>query len=161
MQRFLVAVAAFAVVCALVPVATAAGPAVANGGGRGADPVTGVPTSQFGFGVTKNDDGSVQGDFNCLMAGATQFDGFKLMAARGQVTSAVIDPSAGTATLSVVGGTLILGDGGPIPAGRYTSNFSVIVHEGGPGVGSLLLTVTTPIPFVLLETVLNGQISIH
>ncbi len=49
---------------ALAPSALAAGPSVANGGGRGTRDGT-TPFSQFGFGVTKGLDGSIQGSFNC------------------------------------------------------------------------------------------------
>lgn len=88
MKRFCCSLAVLAAACVLVPAAAVAGPAVANGGGHGTDGVR--PFSQFGFSVTRAADGSVQGHFNCLMAGATEFPGFTLMAVRGQVTSATI-----------------------------------------------------------------------
>jgi hypothetical protein len=88
MKRFGGSLAILAAACVLVPAAAAAGPAVANGGGHGTDGIR--PFSQFGFSVTRSADGSVQGHFNCLMAGATQFPGFTLMAVRGQVTSGTI-----------------------------------------------------------------------
>jgi hypothetical protein len=55
----------------------------ANGGGRGTVDGTNA-FSDFGFGVTVSDNG-VQGHFDCLMAGSSQFPGFTLMAVRGQV----------------------------------------------------------------------------
>lgn len=138
---------------ALMSPAAAAGPTAANGGGRGT--VDGEHAfSQFGFGVTRSADGSVQGNFNCLMAGASQFPGFTLMAVRGQVTSAVI--GGGSATFEGAG-MLQTGDQGKSPA-----TFRVVVTEGGPGVGTLQLTLLTPFIFVLpTEHVLNGRINIR
>jgi hypothetical protein len=153
MRRFCSAIAVLAAVFALVPAASAAGQAVANGGGRGTD--DGVhPFSQFGFNVTRSADGSVNGHFNCLMAGASQFPGFTLMAVRGQVTSATISGSA--ANFDGVG-MFQTGNQGKSPA-----TFHVEVTPGGPGVGTLHLTLETPFFFDLpLEYVLNGQISIE
>lgn len=133
--------------------ALAAGPQVVNGGGRGT--INGTnPFSQFGFGVTRSADGSVQGSFNCLMAGASEFPGFDLMAVRGQVTSVVI--SGNTATLEG-SGMFQTGNQGKQPA-----TFRGVVTEGGPGVGTLQLTLLTPFVFILpTETVLNGHITIH
>lgn len=90
------------VVAALVlaPSSLAAGPSVANGGGHGTVDGT-TAFSQFGFSLTKSDDGSVRGSFNCLMAGVSEFPGFTLMAVRGQVTNAVI--GAGTASFDGAG----------------------------------------------------------
>jgi hypothetical protein len=138
---------------ALVPTALAAGPSVANGGGHGTvDGAT--PFSQFGFNVTKGDDGSIHGSFNCLMAGVSEFPGFTLMAVRGQVTSAVI--GAGTASFDGEG-MFQTGNQGKSPA-----TFHAVVTAGGPGVGTLRLTLLTPFFFPLpTEHVLNGQIDIH
>jgi hypothetical protein len=136
----------------LAPSSLAAGPSVANGGGHGTVDGT-APFSQFGFNVSKSN-GSVQGAFNCLMAGASQFPGFTLMAVRGQVTSAVI--SSGGATFHGVG---MLQTG---PGGKFPATFDVRVTAGGPGAGTLQLTLLTPFVFPLpTEHVLNGQISIH
>jgi hypothetical protein len=134
------------------PVA-AAGPAVTDGGGRGT--VDGThPFSQFGFGITRAGDGTVRGYFNCLMAGASEFPGFDLMAVRGQITSVVV--SGQTATFEGAG-MFQTGNQGKLPA-----TFRVVVQEGGPGTGTLQLTLLTPFPFELpTETVLNGQITIH
>jgi hypothetical protein len=153
MKPFFGALAALVAVFALVPAATAAGPAVANGGGRGTTDGQN-PFSQFGFGVTRSADGSVEGAFNCLMAGASQFPGFTLMAVRGQVTNAVISGSA--ASFDGVG---MFQTGNQ---GKSDATFHVEVTAGGPGVGTLQLTLLTPFLFVLpTEQVLNGQISIH
>jgi hypothetical protein len=134
------------------PPAAAASAGVVNGGGRGT--VDGVsPFSQFGFGVNLDADGSVNGQFNCLMAGASEFPGFDLMAVRGRVTSAVINGS--TATLDGAG-MFQTGNQGKQPA-----TFRAVVTAGGPGVGTLQLTLLTPFVFVLpTETVLNGTIRI-
>ena len=153
MKRFFGVLAGLVAACALVPAAAAAGPTIANGGGRGTVD-GGTPFSQFGFSVTRSADGSVQGNFNCLMAGASQVPGFTLMAVRGQVTSAAI--SGSTASFDGVG-MFQTGNQGKSPA-----TFHVEVTAGGPGVGTLQLTLLTPFVFVLpTEHVLNGQISIH
>jgi len=112
------------------------------------------PFSQFGFGVTKDADGTVQGSFNCLMAGASQFPGFTLMAVRGQVTNAVI-----TADAASFDGVGVSQTGNQ---GKSSATFHVEVTEGGPGVGTPHLILLTPFFFPLpVERVLNGQISIH
>jgi hypothetical protein len=152
MHRLLGALAVLLTTCAIAPGAAAAAPTTANGGGRGT--VDGVhPFSQFGFGVTRSADGAVRGHFNCLMAGASQFPGFTLMAVRGQVTSGTI--SAGAGSFDGVG-MLQTGNQGKFPA-----TFHFEVTAGGPGVGTLHLTLLTPFVFDLpVERVLNGQISI-
>ena len=123
----------------------------AQGGGRGT--VDGSPFSDFGFGVTTGG-GGVQGSFNCLMAGSSQFPGFTLMAVRGQVTDAVI---AGNAASFDGAGMLQTGNQGKFPA-----TYHVEVTAGGPGVGTLQLTLLTPFFFLLpTEHVLVGQISIR
>jgi hypothetical protein len=139
---------------AFAPSALAAGPVVANGGGIGTlDGVT--PFSHFGFGVTFSG-GSVNGDFNCLMAGNAAFVGFEpLMKVSGTVTAGTVNPVLGTASFDGAG-ALNLG-----PTGRMAATFHVDVREGGPGVGTLHLTVLSP-PFpVPPERVLHGYISVH
>ena len=113
MKRFCLSLAVVSAACVLVPAAAVAGPAVANGGGHGTDGIR--PFSQFGFSVTRSADGSVQGHFNCLMAGATQFPGFTLMAVRGQVTSATI--GSGSASFDGAG-MLQTGNQGKFQIGR-------------------------------------------
>ena len=133
--------------------AVAVGPTVATGGGRGTVDGTN-PFSQFGFVVIRTADGAVQGHFNCLMAGASEFPGFDLMAVRGQITSMVV--SGSTATFEGAG-MFQTGNQGKEPA-----TFRVVVTEGGPGVGTFQLTLLTPFLFVMpTETVLNGNITIH
>jgi hypothetical protein len=152
MKRCFGAFAGLVAACALVPAAAAGGPAVANGGGRGT--TDGVqPFSQFGFNVTRSANGSAQGHFNCLMAGSSQFPGFTLMAVRGQVTSADIRGNA--ASFDGVG---MFQTGNQ---GKSDATFHVEVTAGGPGVGTLHLTLLTPFFFDLpTEHVLNGQISV-
>jgi hypothetical protein len=138
--------------------AAAAEPRVANGGGHGS--VDGALFSQFGFGVTARAGGSARGHFNCLMAGATVFTGFEpLMKVSGRVSWANIDVGAGTAVFGG-SGTLNLG-----PSGIFRATFAVEVTAGGPGVGTLRLTVlsdrlgSSPVSLPL-ETVADGRISV-
>jgi hypothetical protein len=151
MRRLLLTLTA--AVLAFASPSLAAGPHLANGGGHGTVDGT-TPFSQFGFGVTKSVDGSVQGSFNCLMAGVSEFPGFTLMAVRGQVTNAVIGGDA--ASLDGIG-MFQTGNQGKSPA-----TFHAEITAGGPGVGTLRLTLLTPFFFPLpTEHVLNGQITIH
>jgi hypothetical protein len=130
--------------------AHASAPDVASGGGRGTVDGT-TPFSQFGFQVARHVDGSVTGHFNCLMAGASEFPGFDLMAVRGRVTDVVF--SGDTVTFEGAG-MFQTGNQGKSPA-----TFRVVVTDGGPGVGTLQLTLLTPFVFVLpTEYVLNGRI---
>jgi hypothetical protein len=153
MKRFFGVLPVVMAVGALAPAAMGASPAVANGGGHGME--DGAPFSQFGFGVTRSADGSVQGHFNCLMAGVSQFPGFTLMAVRGQVTSGTI--GAGAASFDGAGMFLAPGVMDKSPA-----TFHVDVTAGGPEVGTLHLMLLTPFPFDLgIETVMDGQISIQ
>jgi hypothetical protein len=140
---------------ALLPAAVgAAGPAAANGGGRGTlDGAT--PFSQFGFAVTIRSDGAVQGHVECLMAGASAVPGLQLMAVSGQVSSASVLGEA--ATFEGVG-TLNMGRQGRIEGER----FRVSVKAGGAGTGMLQLTLVEPFAMVLpAETVLNGRIDVR
>jgi opacity protein-like surface antigen len=155
MKRLVVALAVLLATCALVPAASsAAGPVAATGGGRGT--VDGVQAfSDFGFSVTRSSEGAVEGHFNCLMAGSSQFPGFTLMAVRGQVTQATM--GASSASFDGVGMFLA-----PGVFDKSAVTFHVEVTAGGPGVGTLHLTLLTPMFFDLpVEHVLHGQISIH
>ncbi len=155
MKRLVGAFAALLAACALVPAGSSAGgPAAATGGGRGT--IDGVHAfSDFGFSVMRSSHGAVEGHFNCLMAGSSQFPGFTLMAVRGQVTSATV--GASSASFDGVGMFLAPGVFDKSPA-----TFHVEVTAGGPGIGTLHLTLLTPMFFDLpVEHVLRGQISIH
>ena len=155
MKRLVAALAVLLAACALVPAAaSAAGPVAATGGGRGT--VDGVHAfSDFGLSVMRSTDGAVEGHFNCLMAGSSQFPGFTLMAVRGQVTHATV----GASNASFDGAGMFLAPG---VFDKSPATFHVEVTAGGPGVGTLHLTLLTPMYFDLpVEHVLNGQISIH
>jgi hypothetical protein len=154
MKRVCGALAVLVAACALVPVASAAGSAVVTGGGRGT--IDGVHAfSDFGFSVMRSSGGAVEGHFNCLMAGSSQFPGFTLMAVRGQVTHATVGGSG--ASFDGVGMFLA-----PGVFDKSAATFHVEVTAGGPGVGTLHLTLLTPMFFDLpVEHVLDGQISIH
>lgn len=145
-----VASAALVVVTLVAAPVQAAAPEAVSGGGRGTIDGT-TPFSQFGFQVARHQDGSLTGHFNCLMAGATEVPGFDLMAVRGQVTAADFTGDAVTFTGT---GMLQTGNQGKAPA-----TFRVVVTGGGPGQGTLQLTLLTPFELVLpTEHVLNGQI---
>ena len=148
MKRFLV-VSLLVAAGAVAPSALAAG---VNGGGRGTVDGT-SPFSDFGFGVTADANG-VRGNFNCLMAGSSQFPGFTLMAVRGDVTNAVV---AGSAASFDGVGMLQTGN-----QGKSAATFHVEVTAGGPGIGTLRLTLLTPFFFPLpTEHVLVGGISLR
>jgi len=153
MKRLLIVLLAIAV---LAPArSAAAGSVQVNGGGRGTlDGVTAF--SQFGFGVSVAPGGAAQGHFNCLMAGSSVFPGFEpLMKVDGNVSSGSASPGAGTAVL-FGSGTLNLG-----PSGTMAAVFRVDVTEGGPGVGTMTLSVLNLGFFLPTETVLHGRITIR
>jgi hypothetical protein len=135
--------------------AIARAPVVVSGGGTGTfDGVN--PGSQFGMGVVFRG-GPVQGQFNCVMAGRSAFDGLRLMKVSGQVSGGSVHLATGTATFSGVG-TLQMDNA------KSQVAFTVDVTAGGPGAGSLQLTVNGP-PVGLfplpVEHVATGRISIH
>ena len=156
MKRFLTALCVLAAFGAFVPASVTAGPAaIANGGGNGT--FDGVNSgSHFGFGVVYGT--SARGHFECNMAGNAAFGGFHVMAVEGTVTSGTVNVATGTATFS---GTATL----HVDNEKSTIGFEVRIHEGGPLVGSLLLTVIGspfgPVFTFPLEHVMSGQISVH
>ena len=128
-----------------------------------------IDGSQFGIGVTiRTEDGSAQGHFLCLMAGRSDILGLSLMAVQGPVNTGT-DNGSGSVSFSGVG-TVNLGNGtifSDIP-------FNVTVTAGGPGVGTLQLTVIGAFDGVPgdtlpgngnydlpVETVASGRIKIH
>lgn len=125
--------------------------------------------SRFGMGVVILGGGSAKGHFECLMAGDSDILGLPLMAVEGKVTSGSADVSAGMATfaglaaVNLANGTIFR----DVP-------FQVTVTQGGPGVGTLRLTVIGVFDLVPgdqvpgngnydlpNEWVDTGQISIH
>jgi hypothetical protein len=155
-KRLLLGVAvllAFGVLSSATAVAGA--PTVVSGGGTGT--FDGIhPGSQFGMGVVFRG-GSAQGHFNCVMAGRSAFAGLRLMKVAGRVTGGTVDAVAGTATFRGIG---ILHMNGA----KSRVSFTVTVTGGGPGAGTLQLTVDgPPVGFFPLpvEHVATGQISLH
>ena len=135
--------------------AVARAPVVLSGGGTGT--FDGVhPGSQFGMGIVFRG-AKVQGHFNCVMAGRSAFAGLRLMKVAGQVTAGSASLAAGTATFSGTG-TLHMNNA------KSQVAFTVKVTRGGPGAGTLQLTVNGP-PVGLfplpVEHVATGRISIH
>jgi hypothetical protein len=132
----LIIAAVLLVVGAFVPAAAGGGaPTVLSGGGTGT--FDGVhPGSQFGMGIVFRG-GSVTGQFNCVMAGRSAVTGLRLMKVNGAVTAGSIDATAGTATFSG-SGTLHM------DSAKSQVAFAVQVTRGGPGTGTLQLTITGP-----------------
>ena len=151
---FLLTVTLLVAVAASPLPAAAQAPTHVSGGGTavGLD-----SSSQFGMNVTVAGDGSVSGDFNCVMAGKSAMMGLSDMTVRGRVTTVTI--STGTATF---GGTGTLNMKSAQSSNRETMTvaFSVTVTPGGAGVGTLGLAVPAA-SFSMSETVTSGQISIH
>ena len=154
MRKLLVATVVFSVALAATGAAANA-PMILSGGGTGT--FDGVhPGSQFGFGIVFGK-GSVRGHFNCVMAGRSAVPGLRLMKVDGQV-------SAGSANLA--GGTATFSGTGTLHMDNKISQvaFTVGVKAGGPGVGTLQLTINgPPVGSLVLgvETVATGQIILH
>jgi hypothetical protein len=166
-KRIVLLAASALMAAALYPAAGAADTATAvNGGGTGSLNPSGTPPfSQFGMGIRIFGDGSAAGRFNCLMAGRSAFPGFQLMAVRGAVTAGTGTTTA--ASFSGAGTLLYNFTGGDGATHKANVTFAVNVSEGGPGVGTLQLTVFG-VPFVPggvaafpPEWVSSGQIKIH
>ena len=155
-KKFLLAAAVLLTVGVLGPATAVAGaPVVLSGGGTGT--FDGIhPGSQFGMGVVFRS-GTVQGHFNCVMAGRSAVPGLRLMKVGGQVTGGSANTAAGTATFKGIG-TLHMNNA------TSQVEFVVNVARGGPGVGTLQLTIKGPPVGVLplnVEHVATGQISMH
>jgi hypothetical protein len=146
---------------------------VVNGGGQGTfgtdlDDDGDIDGSHFGMKISIFGNGSAKGHFECNMAGNADILGLPLMAVEGKVTngSANADESAtfsGIATVNLGNGVIFR----DVP-------FNVTVTAGGPGVGTLTLTVIGAFDGVPgdtivgngnydlpTETVASGQIKIH
>jgi hypothetical protein len=149
----------------------AAQPSSVNGGGTGTfnadlDGDGEIDGTHFGFGVVQTPKGVVNGHFTCQMAGNMDFLGLKLMLVEGQTSSAFFAPTSVT-----FGGTA---DVNFEPGGVFADvPFTVTVTAGGPGVGTVQLTLIGVFDGVTgdtipgdnnyslpVETVLNGNISI-
>jgi hypothetical protein len=155
-KKVLLAAAVLVTIGILGPAtAVARSPVVLSGGGTGT--FDGVhPGSQFGMGVVFRG-ATVRGHFNCVMAGRSAFAGLRLMKVDGQVTAGSANAVAGTATFSGVG-TLHMNNA------KSQVSFTVDVTRGGPGAGTLQLTVTGPPVGVFplpIEHVATGRIAIH
>lgn len=142
------AVIAFAVVAVSIlfgDEATAAASTRVTGGGTGTfgadlDGDGDTEASQFGFGVVINPDGTARGHFNCLMAGRSDILGLALMAVEGTVTSGSVNGNSatlsGTAKVILTRSTLA-----GVPGGKFALPFTVTVAAGGPGSGTMRLSV--------------------
>lgn len=153
--------------------ASAQGTVRVTGGGTGTfgadlDGDGDIDGSQFGIGVTIRADDSAKGHFLCLMAGRSDILGLPVMAVQGSVDTGS-DNGDGSITFSGVG-SANLGNGtifNGVP-------FTVTVTAGGPGGGTLQLTVIGAFDGVPgdtalgndnydlpIETVASGRIKIH
>ncbi|HEY3601180.1 MAG TPA: hypothetical protein VGK72_04430 [Chthoniobacterales bacterium] len=153
------------------PSGAAAQPSSVNGGGNGTfnadlDGDGDIDGTHFGFAVVLTPKGAVNGHFTCQMAGNMDFLGLKLMLVEGQVSSAFFAPTSvtfsGTADVTFE------------PGGVFTDiPFTVIATAGGPGAGTIQLTLIGVFDGVTgdtipgdnnyslpVETVLSGNISI-
>jgi hypothetical protein len=154
-QRVFAVVVTLLVAVMLTPFpAVAQAPSHVDGGGNAAGPDT---ASQFGMGINVASNGSVSGQFNCVMAGKSAMDGLSDMTVRGSVTSATITPAG--VTFGGVG-TLNMKSTQSSSRETMTVAYSVTVTPGGPGVGTLALVVPAA-DFAMAETVTSGQISVR
>lgn len=132
----LVAVAVFA----LAAPAGASRQVLVTGGGTGTfaadlDGDGDIDGSYFGFNVVVAKGGTTRGTFTCVMAGKYDFLGLPVMAVQGTVDAGSVESGAGASFAGT--GTVNLGNGVIFRDVR----FEVTVTEGGPGQGTLTLTV--------------------
>jgi hypothetical protein len=135
-----------AVIAAVCTISLAGAPASAgssplggvHGGGTGTfgadlDGDGDIDGSQFGF-TARPGGGGLRGRFMCLMAGRSDILGLSIMSVTGPITGGWSSGDAamlsGTATVNLGNGTAFHG----VP-------FEVFVSSGGPGVGTLQLSV--------------------
>jgi hypothetical protein len=140
MKKLILLLAAMTMTCVLPAFASAADGTIVQGGGTGTfgadlDGDGNVDGSQFGMGVAILGNGAARGHFLCLMAGRSQILGLSLMSVEGRVREGVLNAD-GSATFAGVG-SVNLGNGEIFSA----VSFQVTVSPGGPGVGTLQLTV--------------------
>lgn len=139
MKKMLIPLAAITIICTSPAFASAA-TTILQGGGTGTfgadlDGDGNVDGSQFGMGVAIQGGGSARGHFLCLMAGRSQILGLSLMSVGGRVTEGALNAD-GSATFAGVG-SVNLGNGETFRA----VPFRVTAWPGGPGVGTMKLTV--------------------
>lgn len=154
--------------------AQAAGPdLIVTGGGTGTfnadlDGDGDIDGSHFGFAVITGAGASARGHFMCQMAGNADFLGLSLMLVEGRVSSAAVNAD-GSVTFSGKG-SVNLANGTRFPG----VSFVATVTGGGPGAGTLQLTVIGAFDGVPgdtipsngdydlpVELVYTGQISVH
>ncbi len=158
--------------CLIDAPAFAGGLTVVSGGGTGTfaadlDSDGEIDGSHFGFGVVIGPGGSAAGHFECLMAGNADILALPLMAVEGKVSAGTVSDDG--ATFSGIA-TVNLGNGQIFRRVPFT----VTVTGGGPGVGTLQLTVIGAFDGVPGDTisgngrydlpaewVATGQIRIH
>ena len=135
------AIALLAAICWFIPgslVGTSSTAVIGGGSGTFGADLDGdgdIDGSHFGIGVIVGEGGSANGHFECLMAGNADILGLHLMAVEGKVTAGVVNADGsvtfgGVATVNLGNGTIFRG----VP-------FTVTVTSGGPGEGTLQLTV--------------------
>ncbi len=110
-----------------------------RGGGQGTfgtdlDGDGDIDGSHFGISISIFENGSAKGHFNCLMAGNADILGLPIMSVEGKIINGSSNSNgatfSGTATVNLGNGTMFKN----VP-------FSVTVTAGGPGAGTLQLTV--------------------
>ena len=128
-----------------------------NGGGNGTfnadlDGDNDIDGSHFGIGISIFANGTAKGHFECTMAGNADILGLPLMAVEGKVSNGTVNAN-GSATFSGIA-SVNLGNGvifRGIP-------FAVTVTAGGPGAGTLQLTVMGAFDGVPGDTIVgNGN----
>jgi hypothetical protein len=174
MKRFIsLAAIITAVLWTTTTPAHATPPAMVTGGGTGTfgadlDSDGDIDGSHFGFAVITGAGLSARGHFMCQMAGNADILGLKLMQVEGRISQASLNADGsvtfeGRGSVNLANGTKFNGIA-----------FSVSVTAGGPGVGTLQLTVFGAFDGVPgdtlvgdgnyslpMETVATGLISIH
>jgi hypothetical protein len=172
MKKFARFVAAAAILFCTIPTPAAA-PTMVTGGGTGTfntdlDGDGDIDGSHFGFAVIQGAGASARGHFMCQMAGNADFLGLKLMLVEGRISSASFNADgsvrfSGSGSVNLANGTVFRG----VP-------FTVSVTAGGPGTGTMQLTVIGAFDGVPgdtltgdgnyslpVETVATGLITIH
>jgi hypothetical protein len=163
--------AAVVLLC-LTPGRAAAQPMV-TGGGTGTfnadlDGDRDIDGSHFGFAVIAGPGTSARGHFMCQMAGNADFLGLKLMLVEGRISGASFNDEGGV-TFSGIGSVNLAN--GTVFRGVA---FRVSVTPGGPGEGTMQLTVIGAFDGVPgdtgpgdgnyslpMETVVSGLIAVH